>query len=212
MSENQAKLVEETSSLKVQIELLKKELADLGVKSKAKDKEKHKEQKNMKEKEKEKEEAGANIQKVLQDKNAELVAEVARVRGESTSSAEENIKLKREYGQVLADNEKLLADNAELVNQLQKLYDDLQNRPAQPRDIDDLDLSNGGFSPKTKKKEKNKIKLTLRIQISADLVMQVEEFLLKQAMSCRRASAGGMYGSFLTQSLVILMNTLGRRE
>jgi hypothetical protein len=53
------------------------------------------------------------------------------------------VKLKRDYGQILADNEKLLADNAELVNQLQKLYDDLQNRPL-PRDVsEDLDHSNG---------------------------------------------------------------------
>jgi predicted RNase H-like nuclease (RuvC/YqgF family) len=82
--ESATKLVEETSSLKVQIELLKKELADLGDKSKAKDKEKDK----QKEKEKEKVELGDKAFKSLQEKNAELEAEVTRVRGESTAFAE----------------------------------------------------------------------------------------------------------------------------
>eukprot|EP00026_Physarum_polycephalum_P000058 Phypoly_transcript_00058.p1 GENE.Phypoly_transcript_00058~~Phypoly_transcript_00058.p1 ORF type:complete len:2549 (-),score=561.62 Phypoly_transcript_00058:70-7716(-) len=144
-----AKLVEETSGLKVQIELLKKELAELGDKSKAKDKEKDKQKERVREKEAE----GDKALKSLQEKNAELQTEVTRVREESTNFAEENVKLKRDYGQALADNEKLLADNAELVNQLQKLYDDLQNRPLHPRDVsEDLDQSNdlsrsvGGYS------------------------------------------------------------------
>lgn len=93
-------MAEETSNLKVQIELLKKEIAESTEKSKSKEKEKDKER----EKERAKGEEGDKVVKNLQEKNLELLAEVTRVRGESTLAAEDNVKLKRDNAQLWAGN------------------------------------------------------------------------------------------------------------
>lgn len=116
--------MEETSNYKVQVELLKKELADISDKSKAKEKEKDKER----EKDKEKGEAGDKAVKVLQDRNSELVSEMARVQDDLARAMTENTRIVQENNQIWQDNEKLVLEIAELRDQLQKAFEELQNR------------------------------------------------------------------------------------
>ena len=69
----------------------------------------------------------------LEDKKSELQSELDRVRSEGTSCAVENVKLKRNHGTLMTENERLIASNTKLVDQLRDLYDEMQSWPASPR-------------------------------------------------------------------------------